>query len=306
MARTKQVARKSVVQIFPMPHHGINSDGPSSVQEKSASRKRSTDDGDASEDDDSDIDLGTAKRLRPTLPTFVDELQKENEALLVQVATFAGTYKELKEQNIALYCQLAEASDDNEMLRHQLDKAHNCLESVQSQIKATAPARERTKSEADAASVMAADIKRGMNKAIHDLKSRDWRKHEENANGDDISAALVPIVGRISVLSKLPQLESDSLAMDLLTRLVGRSYGDLATRAGHEYGDRPSDAAADGLFCTLARERRKRDPSWDFRPVLAQLKATAAGPAEYGINTVFTRSIAVMQGWWATKVIDLA
>ncbi|KAK3654389.1 hypothetical protein LTR56_004019 [Elasticomyces elasticus] len=168
MARTKQVARKLVVQTFPMPHYGINSDGPSSVQEKPASPKRSTDDGGASRDDDSDIDLGTAKRLRPTLPTFADELQKENEALLVQVAT------------------------------------------------------------------------------------------------------------------KLPQLESDSLAMDLLIRLVGRSYGDLATRAGHEYGDRPSDAAADGLFCTLARERRKRDPSWDFRPVLAQLKATAAGPAEVG------------------------
>ncbi|KAK5701295.1 hypothetical protein LTR17_022709 [Elasticomyces elasticus] len=198
MARTKQVARKSVVQIIPMRHYQINADSPSDDQGRPASRERSSDHDSSSEEDDSDIDLGSAKRLRPTFPASLDELQTENESLLVQAATFASTYKELKEQNIALHCELAEVSDDNQLLHVQLDKAHDCLEGVQSQIKPTVSARERTKSEPDAASVMSADIKRGMNKAIYDLESRDWRKHDEHVNGDDISSVLTPFVGRIA------------------------------------------------------------------------------------------------------------
>ncbi|KAK5684790.1 hypothetical protein LTS10_002864 [Elasticomyces elasticus] len=93
MARTKQTARKSARHAPAKYHYESDPDSSIEDQEIPASRQRSLAHGSYSDEDDSDIDVGLAKRLRPLLPKSLDELQRET-----------------------LSYQLAEAGDDNQML----------------------------------------------------------------------------------------------------------------------------------------------------------------------------------------------
>ncbi|KAK4892236.1 hypothetical protein LTR27_009245 [Elasticomyces elasticus] len=91
MARIKQTACKSARNAPAKYHYESDPDSSIEDQEIPASRKRSLAHGSSSDEDDLDIDLGSAKRLRPILPKSLDELQRQS-------------------------YQLAEADDDNQML----------------------------------------------------------------------------------------------------------------------------------------------------------------------------------------------
>ncbi|TKA72327.1 hypothetical protein B0A55_06750 [Friedmanniomyces simplex] len=262
---TKQTARKAS-SWQPARYHYPSDDEPGPVNHK----RRLADE--SSEDDEADIDLRPAKRLHSTPP--------------------------------ALLTEHADPQEEIKALRAHIDELHAFIQTSGVLLKAPPSIRQQIDAREDGAAALAAAIKTAISKAIEDLEPDDWQSHHDDVNGDDVSAAVLPFIEHIRGLSNFPHADSISLAMELLVYLVDSSYGELDTHVGCGNGDRPSDAPADDLFCYLARRRAKQEPSWDYTPMLKRLESVSQGPFEFGIETPFTKTVAMMRKWRMTIVID--
>lgn len=100
---------------------------------------------------------------------------------------------------------------------------------------------------------LASSIARRMNSEYSKLCGEDSYGTEE-ANSDDISAAMVPFIGEIAGLAKVDHPKAVERAYGLLNRLRTLSHGDMEDH-GSGYGDRPSDKPADELLARLVGAR---------------------------------------------------
>ncbi|KAK5703802.1 histone H3.1 [Elasticomyces elasticus] len=281
MARSKQTVRKSTGgaaprKLFPSKvarksapgaepaHYQYPSDSEEEVDE--TSRKRGLD----SEDDDDDegnIDLPPAKRLHATTPAILP--------------VYADPQEEIKD----LRAQIAEL--------HQFIEDAGFLLTIRSTTVHTSASR----CPPNAAATFAKAIRTDMHQAIKDLGYDDYENRPSVIDGDEYSQAVEGFVDDIRILSGYPQADSLQLALNLLLELGDCSYGGLEWKGGSGYGERSSDEPADDLFCYLAKRKRREDPSWKFEPILEDLAGSSKNLADYGIETYFTKSIALMQSW---------
>ncbi|KAK3625384.1 hypothetical protein LTR56_004009 [Elasticomyces elasticus] len=223
-----------------------------------ASRKRGLD----SSDDDV---LRSVKRLHATTPTVLP------------------VYADPQEEINALRAQIAEL--------------HQFIEDAGVLLKAPPSIRQHLDARPNAAASFAKAIKTDMHQAIKDLGYDDYEHRPSVIDGDEYSQAVEGFVDDIRILSGCPQADSLQLALDLLLELGDCSYGGLEWKGGSGYGERSSDLPADDLFCYLAKKKRRADPSWKFEPILEDIAGSSKNLADYGIETYFIESIALMQSW---------
>lgn len=149
------------------------------------------------------------------------------------------------------------------------------------------------------AEALAATISNDIEKVYESLDDDCCDAAHTGITSDDISEAMCVFLPEIYKLSKLPN--GVPLAFDLTVKLGEHSYGELDTKHGSGFGDRPSDEPTDMLMCQLFKARLSADPTWDFNDVLHDLKAVSLGLADYGINGFMHRTIKAMEAEASTQ-----
>lgn len=103
---------------------------------------------------------------------------------------------------------------------------------------------------------------------------------------------MVPFLKRVKQLRQLSG--STALAFDLVVTLGEYSWSSEAG-CGEEADERPSDEMVDDLLVQLAPERRRIEPDWNFRDVLASLSGQAKNMAGFGISGYCRDSIETLK-----------
>ena len=145
-----------------------------------------------------------------------------------------------------------------------------------------------------AAKALADQIKDAAEKVSSRLSAQTLNAKKTGISSDDMSEAMMPFLQEAKELRNLPN--STAVAFDLVVRLGRYSYGALDGK-GSGYGERPSDEVVDELLVELATERKKIEPSWDFRKVLDTLQQQAEHLKRYGIGNFCARTIKLLSAW---------
>ncbi|KAK5684781.1 hypothetical protein LTS10_002855 [Elasticomyces elasticus] len=189
----------------------------------------------------------------------------------------------------------AKAQEEIKALRAQIDELQQFVEETGLVLKTPPSIRRHLDARPQAAIVFANAIKDQMRRARRELGFI--------TDGDEYSRAVAPFVEDIRTLSQYPHENSNRIALGLLVSLGQDSYGDLDAKGGSGYGFRDSDLPADELFCSLAKKESLNDPGWEYYDYLEDLVEFSKNLTEYGIDTFFVESIALMRRWQQADAI---
>ncbi|KUI72416.1 hypothetical protein VM1G_07661 [Cytospora mali] len=142
----------------------------------------------------------------------------------------------------------------------------------------------------EAASSMAASIRKKISQASSRLQDAMYAYKDTGTTSDDFSKAMMEFLPGIRGLMEFKDPDSLRLSYDLVVKLSGSSYGYLDMPDSCGYGDRPSDEPADLLLTKLIRKRLAAGEIWDWKGDLEGLDRTSKLLEEYGIEPWYSRS----------------